>query len=188
MFEDPDDQIELVYFDLGGVLFDFYPSIESLAVLADADVNKVFDFWAKHDEKMCKGLMLVEEFWVKFCDEFNFAYEGKFNFNEFWIQGFVKNPKAIELFNAIGEDYNVGILSNIYPGVFQVLQEKSFIPAIENVPIVLSCEHGVVKPENEFYEIAEMMSGVQSSKIALIDDNDENLSVASKRGWSAFKF
>lgn len=188
MFNDPDDQIELVYFDLGGVLFDFYPSIESLAILADADVNKVFDFWAKHDEKMCKGLMLVEDFWVKFCDDFHFFYEGKFNFNEFWVQGFVENLEAIELFNKIRKDYNVGILSNIYSGIFQVLLAKSLVPKVENVTVVLSCEQGFVKPENEFYEIAEMMGGVRPSAIALIDDRDENLAVASNRGWHSFKF
>ncbi|MCA9382070.1 hypothetical protein KC660_01530 [Candidatus Dojkabacteria bacterium] len=183
-----EDNIKLVYFDLGGVLFDFYPSIESLAILADADVNQVFNFWAKHDERMCKGLMPVEDFWFKFCDEFEFAYEGKFNFNDFWVKGFIENSEANSLFKKISKDYQVGILSNIYPGVFEYLKHRSLIPVIDNMTVVLSCEHGFVKPENELYEIAELIGGYAPNEIALIDDNDSNLTVASERGWSVYKF
>src|SRR5205807_10479563 len=48
---------------------------------------------------------------------------------------------------------------------------------------ILSFEHGVMKPHEPIYAIAEEISGRRGHQILYIDDRAENLQPAQRRGW-----
>src|SRR5436190_20039713 len=48
---------------------------------------------------------------------------------------------------------------------------------------VLSCEHGVMKPEPALYEIVERVTGRRGRDLVYIDDRPENISTAEDRDW-----
>jgi glucose-1-phosphatase len=48
---------------------------------------------------------------------------------------------------------------------------------------IFSFEHGVLKPQERIYEIAEQRSGCRGEEIAFIDDKPENVEAAAQRGW-----
>lgn len=82
----------------------------------------------------------------------------------------------------------MGLLSNIYLGVFDTLAQKEFLPYTDWNAKVLSSEIGTVKPESEIYQIAEEKAGVDPKEILFIDDKEDFLQPAKNRGWQTFQF
>ncbi|MSU62139.1 MAG: HAD family phosphatase [Pedosphaera sp.] len=50
---------------------------------------------------------------------------------------------------------------------------------------VLSCEHGVMKPDARLYEVVERMTGRHHGELLYIDDRPENVATGKERGWQA---
>ncbi|MCI0537491.1 MAG: HAD family phosphatase [Verrucomicrobiales bacterium] len=48
---------------------------------------------------------------------------------------------------------------------------------------VLSCEHGVMKPDQELYEVVERLTGRRGRDLLYIDDRAENIDAGAERGW-----
>jgi len=51
-----------VYFDLGGVVFDWHQGLENIAKLANKTLAEVKEVFLKHDNGACKGLISPQEF------------------------------------------------------------------------------------------------------------------------------
>jgi putative hydrolase of the HAD superfamily len=54
--------------------------------------------------------------------------------------------------------------------------------------LVLSCEHRLLKPELEIYDLALDMAGALPSETLFIDDNLDNVEGAKRAGMSSFRF
>jgi epoxide hydrolase-like predicted phosphatase len=50
---------------------------------------------------------------------------------------------------------------------------------------ILSCEHGVMKPDAGLYEVVERQSGRRGAEILYLDDRPENVAAGAARGWHA---
>jgi epoxide hydrolase-like predicted phosphatase len=48
---------------------------------------------------------------------------------------------------------------------------------------IFSFEHGVLKPAQRIYEIAEQRAGCRGGKILFLDDKPENVEAGASRGW-----
>jgi|SRR5438552_13789193 len=48
---------------------------------------------------------------------------------------------------------------------------------------VLSCEHGVMKPDAKLYEIVEQVTARRGNELIYIDDRADNVATAKERGW-----
>lgn len=84
--------------------------------------------------------------------------------------------------------YKVGLLTNIFPGHFDLFYNAGKIPHISFDAIVQSCDIGLAKPEKEIYRLAQMQTGVLASNIFLIDNSRENVAAAQQLGWQGFVF
>lgn len=82
----------------------------------------------------------------------------------------------------------MGLLSNIYLGVFDILAQKQFLPYMNWHTKILSSEVGAVKPEPEIYLIAKEGERVNPKEILFIDDREDFLQPAKNRGWQTFQF
>ena len=54
--------------------------------------------------------------------------------------------------------------------------------------LVLSCEHGLLKPEIEIYELALDAAGALPGETLFVDDNPDNVEGALRAGMSSFRF
>jgi putative hydrolase of the HAD superfamily len=54
--------------------------------------------------------------------------------------------------------------------------------------LILSCEHGLLKPEIEIYELALDAAGVLPGEALFVDDNPDNVEGARRAGMSSFRF
>lgn len=73
-----------------------------------------------------------------------------------------------------------GIFSNIFTTTAAELRAQGFYDGFD--PIVLSCEQGYAKPDEELYRIAIQKTGVVASEILFIDDQEKCRPPAEKLG------
>jgi putative hydrolase of the HAD superfamily len=73
-----------------------------------------------------------------------------------------------------------GIFSNVFTMSAEVLLREGFYDGF--APLVLSCEHRLMKPEKELYEYAIRELKLEPAEIAFIDDRDEFLAPARGLG------
>jgi putative hydrolase of the HAD superfamily len=81
------------------------------------------------------------------------------------------------------------LLSNINAdGVGYIKSEagRSWISCFDE--LILSCEHRLLKPEREIYELALDVAGALPAETLFIDDNRDNVEGALRAGMSSFQF
>lgn len=83
----------------------------------------------------------------------------------------------------------IGILSNTCVAHWQWLGRQQY--AAMGGPfhsVILSYEHGVMKPRRSLYRIATELSGAAPESILFFDDRLENVTAAAHSGWQAHQF
>lgn len=97
-------------------------------------------------------------------------------------------PKGQELLKWAAESFEVGLLTNHFPGFTDRLQKEGFIPNVSLTAIVDSSKAGVVKPQPKIYEIAQEIANVSATEILFIDNERPNLTEADRQGWQVIWF
>jgi FMN phosphatase YigB (HAD superfamily)/DNA-binding XRE family transcriptional regulator len=178
--------VRFVYFDVNGCLVRFYHG--AFAKLA-ADTNTRVDevetaFWHLNDEA-CRGDISMDEFNHGLARSLNVASVD-------WAQYYLGAVEPIhvmhELVDWVADNYYVGLLTNIMPGMVKAMREKHILPSTSFTTIIDSSEVGAVKPERKIFEIATEYAGVQPGEIMLIDDDRTNLAAADRMGWKTLWF
>lgn len=83
----------------------------------------------------------------------------------------------------------VVLLSNIHHDGARYLREgpgRAWCASFHE--LVLSCEHGLLKPELEIYELAMDAAGVLPSEALFVDDVQANVDGALRAGMASFRF
>jgi epoxide hydrolase-like predicted phosphatase len=93
-----------------------------------------------------------------------------------------------ELLAWVVTHYKVGLLTNIMPGVLDLLRESKLVPDVRYDAVVDSSVVGAVKPEPKIYEVAEQLAQVKPEEILFVDDSRVNLTAADKLGWHVMWF
>jgi putative hydrolase of the HAD superfamily len=81
------------------------------------------------------------------------------------------------------------LLSNIHFDGARYLREgegRAWVARFD--ALVLSCEHGLLKPEREIYELALAAAGALPAETLFVDDNQANVEGARAAGLSSFRF
>ena len=81
------------------------------------------------------------------------------------------------------------LLSNVHADGARYLREgeaRSWARLFD--ALVLSCEHKLLKPEGEIYELALASAGARPEESLFIDDNPDNVEGALRAGLSSFRF
>lgn len=181
--------IEFVYFDIGNVLLFFRGGLSKLAEkfgLNYSDFERVF---CKYDDAVCRGGLSPQQLWTTYQAELHFTSDADFDFARYWVANFTIIQDTFALVREIADaGIPVGLLSNIYAGVFEIINEAQLFPFTNWAQTILSCDVGFVKPEPEIYELAEQKSGTSSELILFIDDKSDFLEPARKRGWQTYLF
>jgi putative hydrolase of the HAD superfamily len=185
----PFKSVKFVYFDIGGTLFDFQPSLMGVAKALDRPFAEIKTIFEEFDMPVCRGEMQPQELWQKFKDGTRFKTKiTEENFMDFWVDNFVPFQEMNDLMIKLSKRYPIGLLTNVYPGAYDLMIKKGKIPNIPYTSVIQSCEIGIVKPLPAVFELAEQKIKVKPEEIFFIDDSEKNIKYAKTRNWKTHQF
>lgn len=133
--------------------------------------NSQKEFWDEYAQKSGKTLPLD---WPE-------------QYNELKRSVIETNQEVIKIVQTLRKNgYRTALLSNTTPERAARIRQLGFYNYFD--PVLLSCETGVRKPEKGAYLRLLQQTGVSESECVFIDDNQENIDVASLLGFDCILF
>jgi epoxide hydrolase-like predicted phosphatase len=183
-----DNKIKFIYFDFGGVFFNWDNYFKKAADKFAFDRQQIIRFFNKNNEAITKGHISSQKFWEMFQEEMGIENAESFDFLASWVEDYMPLPSVHRFAKTLSKHYKVGVISNIYKGMHPLLIEKGRIPDISFDTTVLSCEVGLQKPEIEIYELAQSKIHYKGKEVLFIDDVESYIDSAKNMGWQTFQF
>lgn len=178
--------IRFVYFDINGCLVRFFHSaFTELSAKTGVPLHKVEAAFWRFNDAVCRGEITLDQFNKMFSKQMEVEL---IDWAPYYLAAVEPIKEMHELIAWASEHYQVGLLSNIMPGMIEAMMAKEIIPNIEYDAVIDSSVEHTIKPEAKVYEIAEARAGVPASEILLVDDTRANLMAADQKGWSVLWF
>jgi HAD superfamily hydrolase (TIGR01509 family) len=178
--------IRFVYFDVNGTLIRFYErAFTDISQESGTPVEIVESIFLHYDGAACRGGMSAEEVNQIIGGEIGLP---GFSWENFYMKNVQATPGMNELLAWSAEHYDVGLLTNNWPGFTEQLMQMQALPQVGYKAIVESARAGCSKPEAKIYEIAQELSGAQPNEILLVDDRPAYLAGGQKAGWHTEQF
>lgn len=178
--------VSFVYFDVNGCLVHFYQrAFVKLAQATGAPPDLIETTYWHYNDDVCRGTLSLSDFNAKLAERLG---ADKINWQDYYLDIIEPISQMQDLLVWASERYQVGLLTNIMPGLLAEMRRNSQVPNLAYDAIVDSSEVGAIKPEAKIYEVATERAGVPASEILLIDDSRVNLMAAEKSGWHVMWF
>lgn len=182
------NKIKFIYFDFGGVFFNWDNYFKNASDAFGFDRQQIIKYFNKNSEAITKGHISSQKFWEMFQEEVGIKNAKNFDFTKSWANDYVPIPAMHRFAKSLHKKYKVGVISNIYKGMYPFMVKNGKVPdSIFSVEI-LSCEVRLQKPEREIFELAQQKAGFAGDEILFIDDSKEYLDGAKQLGWQTFHF
>ena len=178
--------VSFIYFDVNGCLVHFYQRAFAQLALDTGAPSDVVEtaFWHYNDE-VCRGIITIDDFNAKLADRLGVE---SVNWQKYYLETVEPINEMQELVKWASEQYKVGLLTNIMPGLLNAMRKDNRLPNIPYDAIIDSSEVAAIKPESKIYEIAQERAGCAPNEILLIDDSRVNLMAAERLGWHVLWF
>jgi len=178
--------VSFVYFDVNGCLVRFFHrAFTKLAEDTGASPDVIESTFWHYNDTVCRGEMSMEEFNQAFAQKLGLD---SLEWQNYYLEAVTPIKEMHELARwAVGQ-YRIGLLTNLMPGILEMLKQRQLIPDLPYASIIDSSAVGAIKPENKIYEIAEQKAGVPATELLLVDDSRANLMPAQHRGWHVLWF
>lgn len=178
--------VSFVYFDVHGCLIYFYQrAFDSLAAATGIRADLIETVYWRYNDEACRGELSMKEFCSKLAQELHLD---DIDWPSYYLEAVEPVQEMHELLRWTAENYKVGLLTNIMPGLLPQLKSSGAIPNIDYDVIIDSSEIGAIKPEAKVYQVAQERAAVPASEILLIDDSRGNLMSADRNGWHVLWF
>ncbi len=181
-------KIKFIYFDIGGVLLDWLAAFYSAAKQFNQERRDFIKILNNVSRDLEKGLLSPQKFWTLCKKELKINNDKNFDLMDSWTNDYFPIRTTHSLVNKLSKTYKIGLLSNLYPDMFNHLLKKELIPNIKYDQIILSSNIHSRKPENEIYKIAQSKSEANPTEILFIDDREDFLTQPRLLKWQCFKF
>jgi putative hydrolase of the HAD superfamily len=179
--------IKFIYFDFGGVMAHWMPGVPKFAEIFKVPEEDLFTTLYSHFPLAVRGHITTNEMWSRIKKDLKVAHEHE-NYADYFAAFFLPIPETHELAKALKKKYKIGVMSNIEPDTLKHSVERGHLGDIDFDVILESHDVGVVKPELQFFQIAQKKAGVHANEILFTDDLMENVDAAKKMGWHAIQF
>ncbi len=185
-------KIKFVYFDIGGVLVKDFSETQEWNEMTTRwgipeerkdEVNIKFD---KFEEGICEGKGSVEDFKNILKSDFGIDLPADYLINENFANRFYRNDSIVKIAENCAKICGVGLLTNMYPGMLDLIKERKLIPEIDWTVVVDSSKEGCRKPLKEIFLKAQEKSGVLGEEILFVDNIERNLIIPREMGWKTF--
>ena len=140
---------KLALFDVGGVLLRFMGGVEALSAKTNLPYARCREIWLELDDSICRGETQPQELWNRIKKESSYTGED-IDFVSFWVNHFKPNHQVHKLIRNVSKNNAVGLLTNIYPGVYQKAVESGNIPNIPYALVLQSCETGLSNQRSKY--------------------------------------
>lgn len=185
--------IKQVYFDVGGVvLIDFSGNHKwrefkkDLGVTSDND--KAFEtLWECYGDRVCVDYD-VDDLIPHYQQQLHLSFPKNYSMLEDFVSRFELNPSIWPIAHAVKEKYHIGLLTNMYPRMLDLIKLNKLIPDIVWDTEVDSSVVGYQKPDNQIYSVAEQLAGFSGDEILFVDNTLKNLEAAKVRGWQTLLY
>ncbi|MCL4364238.1 HAD-IA family hydrolase, partial [Patescibacteria group bacterium] len=147
------------------------------------DVNSV---WHELDDDITLGRKGAKEYWQRVVEKFNLKSDPSFDFLESWMSDYRPRIEIHKLAEDASKKYKIGLISNLYNGMYPRLIELGIVADLDYSVVLLSNEIGMRKPNRDIYDLATKKAGVKPEETFLIDDRKDFIEGAKKFGWQGF--
>lgn len=180
--------IKAIYFDLGGVLVNYDNVFHKVCSDFTLDFNDFLKFYSQFDNDMAFGKIKMDYFWKKCIKEFDLKNAKNYDLPKSWVSDYKIVKPINDLIYSLEKKIEIGIISNIGPGIWEAALKYKFVPNIKYKKVYLSCKEEMYKPNSDIYEKVQKESGFKPEEILFIDDKEENLVVPKNLGWKTVLF
>ena len=184
-------EIKCVLFDIGGVLVDWHMSwiTSEISDRFNIDEDLITASFAKYLNELDSGKIEEKEFWDKIASDTN-SHSLKENTESLWDTYFRKNAKlnrdVINLSKNIGDNYTIGIISNIEKITHKVVDDWHVLDSFEHQ--FMSYKIGFSKPDSRIYKYVIDKLPFKPEDMIFIDDKKSNVEAALDSGIHAIHF
>ncbi len=178
------NKISFIYFDVGGVIIKDFSATNNWDRLKREDLGFTdqtiihFDqIWQQYSQRLSLDVD-VDDLVPKLSLPDGFSILDQF------IKRFEKNQSIWPIMQSVKEKYRIGLLTDMYPRMFNAIKAAGLFPPVEWDVIIDSSVEKVRKPDPEMYTLAEVRAEVKPEEILFIDNVQKNLDPTISRGWS----
>jgi HAD superfamily hydrolase (TIGR01509 family) len=185
--------ISFIYFDVGGVVIkDFNGTkyweemCESYGMNEEEKLNATA-YWKAITQELCTTLP-VDDIIPTLRARFHANIPENYSLLNAFVDQFDQNKVIWPLLKRVRKTHKIGLLTNMYPSMYQLILDKNLLPPIKWDVIVESTQVGFAKPNPQIFTCAQQTAHTQPENILFIDDNQKNVDAALNCGWNALKY
>lgn len=185
--------ISFVYLDVGGVAnIDFSGNTkwdELRAELGITPENRAaFDrIWDEYFPKVCIDYE-INDLVPILRRELGLSLPDGYSLLDGFLKRFEPNPSIWPVTEAMKRQVPVGLLTNMYIGMFDAILKTGMLPPVKWDVVIDSSIEGCQKPEVEIFELAQAKAGVPAGQILFADNSREHVEAAAALGWQTFLY
>jgi FMN phosphatase YigB (HAD superfamily) len=172
-----------IAFDWGGVFtvgtFDGR-STQRLADTYGLDVGLVRKHYFELVHTLELGTWTLAEFWSEFGSRIGLSHVPYADFETLYVGSILENDAMYAFLPTIPGDFRVGLLSNNYPTISDILERDPRWSRFDRM--VFSNKIGIKKPDLKSFEALLASLGLPADRVVFVDDVPENLEAAAKLG------
>lgn len=186
-------KIQFIYFDVGGVaMLDFSKTNKWHEMMHNLEIPErvmpmFTEVFKEHEPQICVGERLkifVEDATKKLGIKFPKDY----SMLEDFVSRFERNEFILKLIEKLSKDFKLGLLTNQYPDMLNMIFERDLIPKGKWDVIIDSSIEKVSKPDPQIYILSEKRAYVPPESILFIDNKAKLLEIPRQRGWKTFEY
>src|SRR4030042_2099156 len=186
--------IKFVYFDVGGVAIRDFSGTNKFR-----EMKKVLGVHERYDkdfDKLCKkyednGLNLnfpVDDLIPIITEKYGTKLPPDFSLLDYFVDNFEQNKSIWPVVKKVKRNCKVGLLTNMYVGMFEKIVEAKLLPLVKWDVIIDSSKIGMQKPDRKIYKFEQEKRGVENNEILFIDNSQKNIDAAKIFGWKTFLY
>jgi epoxide hydrolase-like predicted phosphatase len=182
--------IKAVIWDIGGVIMRTEDLAPRDQLAADLGVTRTYlnelVFGGEQGSRAQRGELNQTELWNYVRGELNLEPDEYPDLRARFFGGDVLDTELIDFIHSLRPQFKIGIISNAWRELPDVLAEWSIADAFDVV--VGSGDEGIMKPDPRIYQIALERLSVQPQEAVFVDDFIENITGARELGIHAIHF
>ncbi|MFZ2024942.1 MAG: hypothetical protein WAV51_01490 [Microgenomates group bacterium] len=186
--------ISFIYFDVGGVVIkDFsgtnkWNELKRRIGIPDEQIQDVDDRWKQYKDPIDNGDINLTVIETMLRQEFQIPIPKNYSMLDDFVDHFERNPSIWSVIKEIHTTHRVGLLTNMYIGMFEKIVKRDLLPPEIWDTIIDSSIIHMKKPDKNIYEFAQKQADVPASKILFVDNLERNLTPAIELGWQTFLY
>ncbi len=178
--------VRFIFFDVNGCLVRFYHrAFAQVAKDYSVPPDLVEMAFLHYNADACRGVLTMHDFNKVIAERLNIP---ELDWAKYYLSSVEPMPGMSRVLELASQNYGVGLLTNIMPGLLTELIKKKIVPELNYDLVVDSSQVGLIKPDPAIFKLASERAQVPPENLLLVDDTRENVATAEELGWHVLWF